>query len=80
MKKTINTLSVTCIMVTKLSHCYDVQTKWMHFLIKVDESLEKYNTIWIKTDIMKEFDSEPVYNKNYLKTKISCQLSYKCLQ
>ena len=58
---------VTCIMVIKLSHFYDGQTKWMHFLIKDDDSLEKYNITWIKIDIMKEF----VYNKNYLKTKIS---------
>ena len=25
---------------------YDGQTKWMHFLIKEDDLLEKYNTIW----------------------------------
>ena len=75
-KRTINTLMVTCIMVIKLRHCYDGQTKWMHFLIKDDDSLEKYNITWIKPDIMKEF----VYNKNYLKTKISWQLSYRCLQ
>ena len=33
---------------------------------------KKYNTIWdkVSADIKKEFDSEPVYNKNYLKTKI----------
>ena len=44
---------------------FDGQTKWMYFLIEDDELLEKYNTIWDK-----EFDSEPVCNKNYLKTKI----------
>ena len=27
---------------------YDGQTKWMYFLIKDDNSLEKYNTIWNK--------------------------------
>ena len=27
---------------------YDGQTKWMHFLIKKDALLEKYNTIWDK--------------------------------
>ena len=27
---------------------YNGQTKWMHFLIEEDESLEKYNTIWDK--------------------------------
>ena len=46
---------------------YDRQTKWMYFLIEDDDSLEKYNTI---LDIKKEFDSEPVYNKIFLKNKI----------
>ena len=51
---------------------YDGQTKWMHFSIKDDDLLEKYNAIWDKAsaDIKKEFDSEPVYNKRFLKTKI----------
>ena len=51
---------------------YDGQTKLMYFLIEDDDLLEKYNTIWdkVSADIKKEFDSEPVYNKNYLKTKI----------
>ena len=51
---------------------YEGQTKWMYFLIEDDRLLEKYNTIWdkISTDIKKEFDSEPVYNKEFLKTKI----------
>ena len=51
---------------------YDGQTKSMYFLIKYDGFLEKYNTIWdkISADIKKKFDSEPVYNKNYLKTNI----------
>ena len=45
---------------------------YIYFLIEGDELLEKYNTIWdkVSADIKKEFDSEPVYNKNYLKTKI----------
>ena len=51
---------------------YDGQTKWMYFLIEDDDLLEKYNTIWgkVSADIKKEFDSKPVYNKSYLKTKI----------
>ena len=50
---------------------YDGQTKWMYFLIEDDDLLEKNNTIWdkVSTGINKEFDSEPVYNKNFLKTK-----------
>ena len=34
--------------------------------------MKKDNTIWdkVSVDINKEFDSEPVYNKNHLKTKI----------
>ena len=44
----------------------------MYFLIEDDHLLEKYNTIWEKlsTGIKKEFDCEPAYNKNFLKTKI----------
>ena len=45
------------------------------FLIEDDDLLEKYSIIWDKvvSDIKKEFDSEYVYNKNYLKTKIKSQ-------
>ena len=33
---------------------------------------KKYNTVWnkISADIKKELDNEPVYNKDFLKTKI----------
>ena len=43
-------------------------------MTEVDDLLEKYNTIWdnVKTDISQEFDSEPVYNKEFLKTKVKC--------
>ena len=46
------------IMLLKTSTCvniYDGQTKWMCFLIKDDELLEKYNTIWneVSADIKK---------------------------
>ena len=42
-------------------------------MIKDDVLLEKYSTIWdkVSADIKKQFDSDPVYNKNYLKTKIN---------
>ena len=51
--------------------CHDEQTKWMYFFIKDDDLFEEYNTIWdkISADIKKEFDSQPFYNKNYLKSK-----------
>ena len=51
---------------------YDRQTKWMYFLIEDDDLLEKYYTILdkVSADIKKEFDSEPVYNKIFLKNKI----------
>ena len=44
----------------------------MYFLIEDDVLLEKYNTIWDKAraDMKKELDSEPVHNKEFLKTKI----------
>ena len=45
----------------------------MYFLIEDDDLLRKYNTIYdkVSADIKKEFDSEPVYSKEYLKTKIN---------
>ena len=44
----------------------------MYFLIEDYDVLKKYNTIWdkVSANIKKEFDSEPVYNKNCLKTKM----------
>ena len=37
----------------------------MYFSVEDDDLLEKYNTIWdkVSADIKKEFDDEPVYNK-----------------
>ena len=51
---------------------YNEQTKWMCFLNEDDDLLEKYNTILdrVSADIKKEFNTEPVYNKNFSKTKI----------
>ena len=48
------------------------ETKYMYFLIKNDELPEKYNEIRNKVSKVtkKRFDSEPVYNNKYLKTKI----------
>ena len=48
------------------------ETKYICFLIKDDELLEKYNEIWekVKNSLKKNFDSKPTYNENYLKTKI----------
>ena len=44
----------------------------MYFFIEDDDLLEKYNTIWdkVSADIKKEFDSDPIYNKQFLKIKI----------
>ena len=44
----------------------------MYHLTEDEDLLEKYNTIWdkVRAEIKKEFDSEPVYNKNFLKTKV----------
>ena len=40
------------------------ETRYMSFLIKDNELLEKYNEIWekVKNSIKKEFNSEPVKN------------------
>ena len=46
---------------------YDGQTKRKYFLIEDDDLLEKYNIICdkVNADIKKEFNNEPVYNKEY---------------
>ena len=50
----------------------DGQTKLIYFLIEDGDLSEKCNTIWdkVSADINKEFDSESVHNKIFLKTKI----------
>ena len=47
------------------------ETKYMSFLKKDGELLQKYNKIWDEVShiIKKEFDSEPVYNEKYLAAK-----------
>ena len=47
------------------------ETKYVPFLIKDDELLEKYNKIWdiVSNSIKKGFDNDPVQKKKYLKTK-----------
>ena len=50
----------------------------MSFLIKDDEVGEKYEQIWdvIKNKLKIIFDSEPVYEYKYLKTKVK---EYDCM-
>ena len=47
------------------------ETKYIYFLIKDGELLEKYNEIWkkVKNSRKKEFDSKPLYNEKYLKAR-----------
>ena len=44
----------------------------MYFFIEEDDLLKKYNAIWnkVSADIKKELDSERVYYKEFLKTKM----------
>ena len=63
-----------CIFLPKMSayrRDFD-ETKYMSFLIKDEELLEKYNEILEKcsNNTKKGFDKEPIYNEKYLKTKI----------
>ena len=45
------------------------ETRYIFFVVKDDELLEKYNEIWKKVSLKKKNDSEPVYNEIYLKIK-----------
>ena len=51
---------------------HDGKTKWMYFLIEDDDIVKKHNAIWYKvsSDFRKEFGSEPICNKESLRTKI----------
>ena len=44
----------------------------MYFLTEDDDLFKEYNTVLdkVSADIEKEFDSEPVFDKEFLKTKI----------
>ena len=48
------------------------ETKYIPFLIKDDELLDKCNKILEKNknNLKTEIDSEPIYNEKYLKVKI----------
>ena len=63
-----------CIMLPKMSAFRRdfEETKYMSFYIKANKLLEKYNETWGRANniIEKGFDSKPVYNEKYLKTKI----------
>ena len=58
------------------------ETKYMSFLIKDDELLERYNDIWeeVKDSLKIEFDSERACNEKYLKAKIKSLNQHKFLQ
>ena len=75
----VNSLHILLPKTSAYVKSYGGQTKWMYFLtediILFNIKLilrEKYNTFWdnVSTDIKKEFDSKPVFNKEFLKTKI----------
>ena len=51
---------------------FENKGKDMSFMMKDDEVLEKYNQIWyvIRNKLGNKFNSEPVYEEKYLKTKV----------
>ena len=51
---------------------FDKNSKYMNLLVNDKVILKKYFEIWnkIKSLIKKEFNSEPVYNDKYIKTKM----------
>ena len=51
---------------------FDENRKYINLLVNDKEMLEKYTEIWnkIKSLIKNEFNTEPVYNDKYVKTRI----------
>ena len=68
----IKPLNIMLLKTTTCIKSYDGETKSMYFLIEDDELLKNYNIIWdkISANIKKEFDTKPIYNTTFLKTKI----------
>ena len=54
------------------AECFEKINKYINLLVNDKELLKEYSEIWnkIKILIKKEFNSEPVYNDEYIKTKI----------
>ena len=44
--------------------------KTMSFLADDDDVILKYNKIWIEKLLSNEFDSQPVYDEKYIKTRV----------
>ena len=42
----------------------------MSFLADDDDVILKYNKIWIEKLLSNEFDSQPVYDEKYIKTRV----------
>ena len=70
--KKVKPLHITLTKTNTYVNIYDGQIKWRYVLIENDDLLEKYNTIWEKdsVDIKNQFDSQSVYNKQFLQTKM----------
>ena len=49
-----------------MSNIYDVETKWMKFLIKDVYMLKKHNDTWnkVSNNIDKQLEFKPIYNKS----------------
>ena len=56
------------------------ETKCMYFMIKDEIFFDKYITIWKKVSNIKKNNSEPIYNKNYLKSekRFNTKESFQC--
>ena len=67
----VKPLQIRLLQTNTFVNIYNGQTKWMYFLIEDYDLLEKYNTTLdkVSADLKKEFDSEPVYKNDFLKTK-----------
>ena len=61
----IKSLSIILLKRSQIIKSYDGESKWIYFLIKVDELL-KNTVIFLIESVMKtQFKSELIYNKNF---------------
>ena len=56
---------------------FDKNNKYINLLVNDKKIFKKYSEIWNKIEnlIKQEFNSEPVYNDKYIKTKIKIYIN-----
>ena len=69
--KFIKSLCMKLPQMSRYAKYFESNNKYVNFLVHYEGFLKKYNAVWDKISnlLKKGFDSEPVYDEKYIKTK-----------